>query len=159
MDHNDTTIKMWKLILTLLFISNSALASPSHFTTVIGSALLCKDQVSATYFNDYMSTYFGKPAFTSGGANWWKLSDNDKLFNSPVEYIFVGLELDFIGATFKDTPDKLIANVKDALGIDFKQVTVEKWVAPTYGVIIKYYDKNTPTKMFCIGTPYSPDLS
>ena len=150
---------MWKLILTLLFISNTSLAAPSHFSTVVGSALLCRDQVSATYFNDYMTTYFGKPAFSSGGANWWKLSDNDKLFNSQVEYIFVGQELDFIGATFKDNPDIVIANVKELIGIDFKQVAIEKWTVPTFGVLIKYHDKNTPSKMFCIGAPHTHELS
>ena len=106
-----------------------------------------------------MTTYFGNPAFTSGGANWWKLSDNDKLFNSAVEYVFVGVDLDFIGATFKDNPDKLVANVKESFGVSFRQTETEKWIAPTFGVIIKYNDITTPSKMFCIGTPYSPELS
>lgn len=150
-------LKMKLLILLLLLISNPAFSKPSHFSSVIGSALQCSDQVSAIYFNDYMATYFGKPEFTSGGANWWKVSG--RLFNSQLEYIFVGVNQDFIGATFTDTPDKLMANIKSSTGLDYKQAGAEKWVAPTYSVIIKYNDNTTPSKMFCIGSPYSSSLS
>lgn len=144
-------------ILAFMFVSHTALAVPSHFSTVVGSALLCRSQVSAEYFNDYMATYFGKPAFSYGGANWWKVSST--LFGSQLEYIFVGSNQSFIGATFKDDPDKLAANVKISMGIDYRQKATEKWVAPTYGVIIKYNDKTTPSKMFCIGSPYSSGLA
>jgi hypothetical protein len=142
------------LILLALLVSNVAFATPSHFSSVVGSALVCRDQISAEYFNDYMTTYFGKPAFTSGGANWWKV--DDKLFNSEVEYIIVGLDQDFIGATFKDDPDKLMTKLRDYMGMDYSRMDVEKWVAPTAGVIIKYYDKATPSKMYCIGSPHTP---
>jgi hypothetical protein len=145
---------LYKSILLSLLVSGLALAAPSHFPVVIGSALLCRDQVSVDYYNDYMQTYFGKPEFNAGGANWWKV--NETIFNSPVEYVFVGLGQDFIGATFKDSPDKLLVNVRDSMGIDYKQVGVERWVAPTSGILIKYYDKNTSSKMFCFGSPHTP---
>jgi hypothetical protein len=141
------------LILPFLFCSHSASAEPSHFSDVIGSALLCKDQVSSVYFNDYMTNNFGKSEFTSGGANWWKI--NGKLFNSKLEYIFVGENYDFIGATFADAPDKLIAKIKSATGMGYQQDGAEKWVTPTYGVIIKYNDNVAPSKMYCIGSPSS----
>jgi len=143
-----------KLILLSLFASGIACAAPSHFSIVIGSALVCRDQVSVDYFNDYMRTYFGAPAFNAGGANWWKV--NESIFNSPVEYIIVGAGQDFIGATFKDSPDTLIVNVRDAMGIEYKQIGPEKWTAPTAGVLIKYYDKTTPSKMYCYGWPHTP---
>ncbi len=144
-----------KSILLWLCIVGAATAAPSHFSIVIGSALVCRDQVSADYFNDYMNTYFGKPEFNAGGANWWKV--NETIFNSPVEYIFVGFGRDFIGATFKDSPEKLIVNVRDSMGIDYKQVGMEKWVAPTAGVLIRYHDKNVSSKMYCFGSPQTPD--
>jgi hypothetical protein len=145
------------IVSLLILVSNTALAAPSHFSITVGSALLCRSQVSSAYFNDYMATFFGKPAFTSGGANWWKVSDT--LFGSQLEYVFVGTDLDFIGATFKDTPDRLIANVKSSVGIDYQQKEAEKWVTPSYSALIKYNDNNTKSKMFCIGSPYSPDLT
>lgn len=141
-------------LLVLLLVCGSVLAAPSHFPTVIGSALVCRDQVSVDYFNDYMRTYFGEPAFNAGGANWWKVDAN--IFNSAVEYVIVGAGVDFIGATFKDAPDRLIANVRDAMGIEYKQTDTEKWIAPSYGVLIKYHDKNTPSKMYCFGSPHTP---
>lgn len=141
-------------ILLLLFVSDLAFAAPSHLSIVIGSALVCRDQVSADYFNEYMKTFFGNPEFADGGANWWKV--DEKLFNAEVQYIFVGANQDFIGATFKDNPEQLRAKVRVSMGINYKQMGVEKWVAPTAGVIIKYYDKTTPSKLYCIGSPHTP---
>lgn len=138
-----------------LLLGGVAVAAPNNFSVVIGSALVCRDQVSSDYFNAYMQTHFGKPAFDAGGANWWKV--NESLFDSSAEYIFVGRGLDFIGATFKETPDALIENVKGATGIEYKLMSRERWVSPTSGVLIRYYDKNTPSKMFCVGYPHTPN--
>lgn len=146
---------MKKLILLLLLVSDIAFAVPSHFSIVIGSALVCTDQVTAEYFNDYMATYFGKPAFTEGGANWWKV--DQKLLNADAQYIFVGESRDFIGATFKDDPEQLIIKVRGYTGMNYKPVGIEKWVTPSGGVLIRYYDKTTPSKMYCIGTPHTPN--
>jgi len=144
---------MSNLIWLSLLFGGLAFAAPNHFTIVIGSALVCNDRVSADYFNGYMKRFFGEPAFNTGGANWWKV--NESLFNSSSEYVFVGVGHDFIGATFKDSPDKLIANVKGAMGVEYRRMGAESWVAPTSGVLIKYYDKKTPSKMFCISSPSS----
>lgn len=139
------------LTLPFLFFSFAASAEPSHFSDVIGSALLCRDQISSAYFSGYMTQFFGKSEFNSGGASWWKV--NGKLFDSKLEYIFVGENKDFIGATFADAPDKLIEKIKSATGMSYQQDGVGKWVTPTYGVIIKYNDITAPSKMFCIGSP------
>lgn len=138
-----------------LLLSGPAAATPSNFSIVVGSALVCQDQVSADYLNDYMQTHFGAPAFQAGGANWWKVDEN--LFNSSAEYVLVGRGLDFIGATFKESPDALIENVKVAMGVEYRQVNAERWVAPTSGVLIRYYDPNTPSKMYCLGYPHTPN--
>jgi len=145
---------MHKLMFLSLLSSSLAVAAPSHFPIVIGSALVCRDQVSADYFNDYMLTYFGAPAFSAGGANWWKV--NESIFNTPVEYIFVGVGMDFIGATFKVSPVTLIASVKDAMGVEYKQVNGETWASTSYGVLLTYHDKTTPSKMYCFGYPHTP---
>ena len=145
---------MRKLIWLSLLSSGLAVAAPSHFPITIGSALTCRDQVSSDYFNDYMLTYFGAPAFSAGGANWWKV--NESIFNTPVEYVFVGLGTDFIGATFKVSPVALIASVKDAIGVEYKQVDGERWVSTSYGALLTYHDKTTPSKMYCFGYPHTP---
>ena len=143
-----------KLLWLSLLSSGLAVAAPSHFPITIGSALVCRDQVSSDYFNDYMLVNFGAPAFSAGGANWWKV--NESIFNTPVEYVFVGLGVDFIGATFKVSPAALITNVKDAMGIDYRQVDGETWVSTSYGVLLTYHDKITPSKMYCFGYPHTP---
>ena len=137
-----------------MLVCSLATAAPTHFPIVIGSALVCRDQVSSDYFNDYMMTHFGAPAFSAGGANWWKV--NESLFNSPVEYVFVGLGVDFIGATFKDSPEKLVEKVKAAMGVEYKPTGSERWVATSYGVLITYHDRTTPSKMYCFGYPHTP---
>jgi hypothetical protein len=153
---HDESMKRLILILPLLFCSHSASAEPSHFPDVIGSALLCRDQVSSEYFNEYMTNNFGKSEYSYGGANWWKI--NGKLFNSKIEYIFVGENYNFIGATFADEPDKLMAKIKSAIGMNYKQAGAEKWVSPNFGVIIKYNDNAAQSKMFCVGSPSSPSV-
>ncbi|HCI14898.1 MAG: hypothetical protein A2063_05125 [Gallionellales bacterium GWA2_60_142] len=143
-----------RLILLSLLLGNTAFSAPGHFTAVIGSALMCRDSVSAIYFNEYMQKFFGSPAFSGGGANWWKVNEN--LFNSSAEYVFVGVDLDFIGATFKSSPAELIANIREATGTEYKQTSTEKWVSSSYGVLIRYRDRNTPSKMYCVGSPHTP---
>ena len=145
---------MHKLLWLSLLLSGLAVAAPSHFPVVIGSALVCRDQVSSDYFNDYMLTYFGAPEFMAGGANWWKV--NESIFNTPVEYVFVGVGMDFIGATFKVSPVALIASVKDAMGVEYKPVNGETWVSTSFGVLLTYHDKTTPSKMYCFGYPHTP---
>ena len=128
--------------------------APTHFSIVVGSALVCTDQVNSDYFNEYMQRYFGKPSQVWGGANWWKVEE--KLFNSEVQYIIGGLGQDFIGATFKDIPENLATKQKGYLGMNFRQMEAEKWVSATSGIIIRYYDQNTPSKLYCMGSPHSP---
>ncbi|MFA6921692.1 MAG: hypothetical protein WC216_07585 [Gallionella sp.] len=142
-----------RLILLSAFISGAAFTSPDNFSIVVGSALVCHDQVSSNYFDDYMRRFFGKPVFSSGGANWWKV--NEKLFDANVQYIIVGLSQDFIGATFKEQPEKLIEKLRDNMGMNFTLTKDGMWVAPSAGVIIRYHDKNTPSKMYCMGSPHS----
>lgn len=142
------------MALLSVFIGGPAVASPENFSIVIGSALLCRDQVSSDYLNDYMQRFFGKPAFSSGGANWWKV--HEKLFDSNVQYIIVGLGQDFIGATFKEPPESLIDNLRNNTGIDFTPMKNGMWNASSSSVLIRYYDKNTPSKLYCMGSPHTP---
>lgn len=87
------------------------------------------------------------------GANWWKVNDN--IFNAAVEYVFVGVAHDFIDANFKSRPAELIVYVRDAMGIEYQQIKAEMWVSPASGALISYHDKNTPSKMYCIGSPHT----
>lgn len=56
-----------KLFCLSLFISGQVAAAPGNFSSVIGSALVCNDQVNSAYFNGYMKRFFDAPAFTARG--------------------------------------------------------------------------------------------
>jgi hypothetical protein len=135
-------------------LGGPALATPNNFSIVIGYALVCRDQVSADYLNNYMRTHFGAPAFQAGGANWWRVNEN--LFKSSVEYVLVGRGLDFIGATFKESPEEMIENMRAATGFEYKPLSRERWITPTSSVLIRYYDQNTHSKVYCLGYPHAP---
>lgn len=129
-----------------------ALAAPGHFSSTIGSALLCQDQIDGYYFTDYMNTYFGKPTKVEGGAYWWKVQSN--LFGSEVDSIFVSQETTssvFIGAIFSDEPDVLRQKIQDATGVAYKvTANPEQWMSPSFSLMLKYKVPKTPSKLFCL---------
>jgi len=129
-----------------------AFAVPGHFSSTIGSALLCQDQIDSYYYTDYMITYFGPPTKVEGGAYWWKVSST--LFGSPVDSIFVSQESTssvFIGAIFADAPESLRQNILNATGVPYKATaSPEQWISPSYSVMIKYNTTQTPSKMYCL---------
>jgi hypothetical protein len=140
------------LICSEIVGSLPALAGPSHFSSTIGSALLCQDQIDSFFLTDYMTTYFGQPNKVEGGAYWWKVSGI--LYGSKLDSIFVSQENTssvFIGALFVDVPDTLRQNIQDATGVTYKATTnLEQWNSPSFSVILKYYSLETPSKLFCL---------
>lgn len=152
---------MWKFIrqfqiFVLIFSgmagSFPAFAAPDHFSSTIGSALLCQDQIDSFFFTDYMTSYFGKPSKVEGGAYWWKVSSN--LFGAKLDSIFVSKEdIDsvFIGAIFVDAPDALRQKIQDATGVTYQATkNTEQWSSPSFSVILKYNSLETPSKLFCL---------
>ena len=140
------------LICVGMFGSVSAFAVPSHFSVTIGSALLCRDQIDAIFFKDYMVTYFGAPNKVEGGAYWWNVSAT--LFGAQLDSIFVSTEdlsSTFIGAVFVDTPDVLRQKILNSTGVTHRITTnPERWISPTLSIILKYYSSATPSKMYCL---------
>jgi hypothetical protein len=127
-------------------------AVPSHFSSTIGSALLCQDQIDGYFFTDYMNTYFGQPSKTEGGAYWWKVSST--LFGAQVDSIFISQESIssvFIGAIFSEAPDALRENIQKATGVAFKSTNnSERWISPSFSTLLKYNETMTPSKLFCL---------
>ena len=152
---------MWKitkqfqtlaLIATGMAASFPAVAVPGHFSSTIGTALLCQNQIDSYYFTDYMITYFGQPSKVEGGAYWWKVSST--LFGARVDSIFVSQESTssvFIGAIFVDPPDTLLQNIRNTTGVTYKATTdPERWISPAFSVMLKYNTPQTPSKLFCL---------
>jgi hypothetical protein len=145
--------KILVLICTGMLSSLPALAvPPGHFSSTIGSALLCQDQIDSYFFTDYMITYFGQPTKVEGGAYWWKVQST--LFGAKLDSIFVSQESTssvFIGATFVDLPDDLRQKIQDATGVTYKATAnPEQWSSPSFSVILKYNSSETPSKLFCL---------
>jgi hypothetical protein len=138
--------------LPALAAPSSALVVPSHFSSTIGSALLCQDQIDSFFFTDYMNTYFGKPNKVEGGAYWWKVSSN--LYGAKLDSIFVSKEDTssvFIGAIFVDLPAALRQKIQDTTGVTYNATTnPEQWSSPSFSVMLKYNSIETPSKLFCL---------
>lgn len=125
---------------------------PSNFEVKIGGAISCDDNVNADYLIEYMNKFFGSPEKTEGGAYWWRL--NAQLFNTPILFVFIsqrGSGYDFIGATFKDAPEAVMARVTERLGPVFQPLGKGKWESSRNSVLLRYYDRITPSKMYCSG--------
>jgi hypothetical protein len=144
------------LILSGIAGSFPALAVPSHFSSTIGSALLCQDQIDGYYFTDYMVENFGQPTKTEGGAYWWKMPSTlfpITLFGAQVDSIFVSQENTtsvFIGAMFVASPDALLKSIRTTTGISY-QVTSnpERWISPMFSTLVYYNKTQTPSKLYC----------
>jgi hypothetical protein len=93
------------LLLVLLTAAGAASAQtqdkqPSTFGPVIGSALLCRDQLDNKYFYSWLSTHFGAPYKHEGGAFWFRTGEAT-LWGAPVTEVMVSddtSELVFLAA-------------------------------------------------------------
>jgi hypothetical protein len=107
------------LALALAFCAPTvAMAAPSTFGPVIGSALLCRSHLDNAYFHAYLSSAFGPSYKHEGGAYWFKASGS--LWGAQVTDIIVSddtSELVFVGAVAETTPDKLEQSIRTASGV------------------------------------------
>lgn len=95
-----------------------ALAAPSTFGPVIGSALLCRSHLDNAYFHSYLSTAFGPSYKHEGGAYWFKAEGS--LWGARVSDIIVSddtSELVFVGAVAETTPEQLEKSIRSASGL------------------------------------------
>jgi hypothetical protein len=143
--------RTWAAGLVLLCCAQSAaLAAPSTFGPVIGSAVLCRSHLDNAYFYDYLSTAFGPSYKHEGGAYWFKADGN--LWGTPVTDIMVSddtSDIVFVGAVTDTTPDKLDEAIRAAIGV--KHDATDKSTFPVRqsrpGSKIVYF--KTKSKVFC----------
>ena len=96
----------------------AALAAPTTFGPVIGSALLCRSHLDNAYFHTYLSTAFGPSYKHEGGAYWFKADGN--LWGAPVTDVLLSddsTDLVFVGAVSDVAPDKLDEAIRAAIGV------------------------------------------
>jgi hypothetical protein len=125
-------------------------AVPSTFGTVIGSALLCRDQVENKYFHSYLTTAFGPAYKHEGGAFWFK--GEATLWGKPVQEVMVSDDthpLVFIAAVLDARPEELAEAVRTAEGIVHKPADASQYPlrASSPGSVIAY--QNGKSKIYC----------
>jgi hypothetical protein len=142
--------------LLLFFASGTAFAQsqdkqPSTFGPVIGSALLCRDQVDNKYLYSWMQTAFGAPYKHEGGAYWFRTGEAT-LWGTPVTEVMVSddtSELVFVAAVAEVPPDQLEQAIRGAAGVRHPAADASQYPlrisAP--GSTIAYY--NSKSKIYC----------
>ncbi len=124
---------------------------PSTFGPVIGSALLCRDQIDNKYFYSWLSTHFGAPYKHEGGAFWFRTGEAT-LWGAPVSEVMVSddtSELVFLAAVAEVPPDQLEQSIRSAVGVRYPAADGSPYPlrisAP--GSTIAYY--NAKSKIYC----------
>jgi hypothetical protein len=144
------------LPLALALIAGAASAQtqdkqPSTFGPVIGSALLCRDQIDNKYFYSWLTARFGAPYKHEGGAFWFRTGEAT-LWGAPVTEVMVSddtSELAFLAAVIEVPPDQLEQAIRTASGIKHQAADSSPYPlrisAP--GSTIAYY--NAKSKIYC----------
>jgi hypothetical protein len=128
-----------------------AVALPSTFAPVIGSALLCRGQLDNNYFYSYLQAAFGPSYKHEGGAYWFKAPDAT-LWGMPVSEVMVSDDtspLVFVGAVAEGTPDKLEQAIQGAAGISHRVQDGSRYPlrVSNPGSTIAYF--NDKSKIYC----------
>jgi hypothetical protein len=126
-------------------------APPSTFSTVVGNALLCLNDVDNKYFYSYLQAAFGAPYKHDGGAFWFKTTDAT-LWTAPILEVIVSDDtspLVFIGAVADTTPEKLEPLILTASGLHYtkKDASAFPLREAMAGSRIVYF--NTRSKVYC----------
>lgn len=127
-----------------------AIAAPSTFGPVIGSAILCRSHLDNAFFHSYLSSAFGPSYKHEGGAYWFKADGN--LWGAPVSDILLSddsSEVVFVGAVSSSTPDKLEEAIRAAVGVRHKAADGSKYPVRESlpGSKIVYFDSKS--KIYC----------
>ena len=124
---------------------------PSTFGPVIGSALLCRDQLDNRYFHAWLTAAFGPPYKHEGGAYWFRTGEAT-LWGAPVSEVMVSddtSELVFLAAVAEVPPDQLEQSIRAAAGVRHLAADISPYPlrVSNPGSKIAYY--NTKSKIYC----------
>lgn len=138
------------LIAGLALACAQALAAPSTFGPVIGSALLCRSQLDNAYFHAYLTRHFGPAYKREGGAYWFRTEAS--LWGAQVNEVMVSddsSELVFVAAILEGTPEELEKSVRAASGIAFRAADASRYPLRTSnpGSTIAY--ARDKSKIYC----------
>ncbi|WP_265942544.1 hypothetical protein [Dechloromonas sp. A34] len=133
-------------------IAGSAFTEDATFSTTLGTAVLCLDDLAPGYFYNYLNQK-QDPYKAEQGAYWFKTSE--QLFGAPLTEVFISdgsSRYAFVGAVSSLSPDELAEAVSAAApaGAGFKRLSPTDrysiFVSPT-GSEIAYQGRKA--KIFC----------
>lgn len=130
----------------------SLLAAPTTFEPVIGSALLCNDQIDPVYFKDYLIRFFKNPYKTEGEAYWFKPDPAQRLYGLELMDIYVSMESSryaFLGVTFKENLDTARKKMLELREVSYLPFSGDAVLRSAQGSFLIEYDK-TKTKLYCV---------
>ena len=128
------------------------LAAPTTFEPVIGSALMCNDQIDPVYFKDYLTRFFKAPYKTEGEAYWFKPEPSQKLYDLELTDIYVSTESSryaFLGVVFKEKLDDAKKKMLEIRNTAFLPFSGDTSLRSAQGSFLIEYDK-TKTKLYCV---------
>ena len=131
-------------------LASPALAAPSTFGPVVGSALLCRDQIDNAYFHDYFSRTFGPSYKREGGAYWFRAEAT--LWGSPVREVLVSDgtgSYQFIAAVADATPEELNEAIRKSAGVRHRKKDASRYAVleSSPGSRIVYFKARS--KIYC----------
>ncbi len=127
-----------------------AQAAPSTFSTVIGSAILCRSHLDNAYFYRYLTAAFGAPYKREGGAYWFRADGS--LWGATVTDVLLSDDSSavvFVGALAESTPEALNSAVRSAMGVSHYKIEKGQFgmLEASPGSRIVY--ANTKAKIYC----------
>ncbi|MGV7210422.1 hypothetical protein ACLB1G_21520 [Oxalobacteraceae bacterium A2-2] len=124
---------------------------PTHFGTIIGNGLLCRDETDNGYFYNYLLKAFGAAYKHEGGAYWFR-TDNANLWGIPISEVMVSDDtsaLVFVGAVAEATPEELEKAIIDKVGVHYARIDSSPYpvreAKPASRIV--YFD--TKSKIYC----------
>jgi len=129
----------------------AAAAVPSHFGTVLGNGLLCRDETSNRYYYDYMVRFFGKPYKREGGAYWFRTPEAT-LWGYPVREVIVSDETfrySFVGALAAATPEQLETAIAAQSGVRYAKIDRSRFPVREARAGGRIVYANRQSKIYC----------
>lgn len=124
---------------------------PPTFGTIVGSALLCRDDVDNKYFYNYFAKAFGPAYKHDGGAFWFRVS-GASLWGVTLSEVMVSDDTStyiFVGAVMETSPEKLEQAIIDQVGMRYAKIDSSAFpvreAKPASRIV--YFDKKS--KIYC----------
>jgi len=132
-------------------LAAQAQTAPTTFGTIVGNALLCRDEINNQYFYDYFAKAFGAAYKHDGGAYWFKVQGGT-LWGVAVTEVMVSDDtsaLVFVGAVAETTPEKLEQAIIDQVGVHYAKIDSSAFpvreAKPASRIV--YFDRKS--KIYC----------